>query len=356
MVRIINYFETKPKKFLLFYGLLLLLLVTIIDSDYMTGNLTLSVLYIIPISFFAWFLGPFPTIIITIVSAILEILVNKSYTNNAFLILEGIMKFLLFLITTLILLKLKETIDKLNVSALKLHESLYKEKEMSSLKSSFISTVSHEFRTPLAAILAINSIIKNYSEKISKEEKLTQHNIIEEQVHNLGKMLDEFNIIGKIESDKLELSCEYINVENLFEQIIRELGMSGYNSKRIKTSCNCSDYFYCDKRLIRQIASNLLSNSLKYSFEEVIFDITSSSEKLEIKIKDYGIGIPEEDKNKIFEQFYRATNVNTEPGTGLGLSIIKKSVSLCNGTIDFTSKINEGTEFIVTIPRQVKNE
>jgi len=355
--KVINYFNNKSKIFLTIIGVCLLLIVAFLDSDYLIENLDLSVLYLIPILFYAWFLGYYATIIITIVSTIVEIFVNHLYLSRNLVIFEGIMESLLFLVTALILIKLKTNITKLNNLTLQLKESLYKEKEISNLRSSFISTVSHEFRTPLTTIQAINSIIKNYSNKMSEEEKMIQRNIIQEQVDNLTKMLDEFVIIGKIESDELELNCEDINIETLFEQIIRELEISNYDTKRIKssyTSYNCSDFFYCDKRLVRQITSNLLTNALKYSSEEIIFNIIYSSEKLVIAVKDSGIGVPEEEKKRIFEQFYRASNIYTEPGTGLGLSIVKKSIIRCNGTIDFTSKINEGTEFIVTIPNQVK--
>lgn len=107
-----------------------------------------------------------------------------------------------------------------------------------------------------------------------------------------------------------------------------------------------------DKKILRNIVLNVLSNALKYSKEDGLIQISSTveSEKLIIKVQDYGIGIPEEDLPYIFKRFFRANNASYIQGTGLGLNIVKKYVSLLDGVIHCKSKLNEGSVFIIELP------
>lgn len=354
MNKIVDYFNNKSKIFNIFTGIILLMIVTIVDSDYLIKDLGLSILYLIPISFYAWFLGTIPTVIISALSSFAEIMVNRSHLIGSEIItdIEGAMKFIFFLLIGLMIIKIKSDIQKMKYILKTLEVTLEKEKEINVFKSSFISNISHEFRTPLSTIQAINSIIKNYSEKMDNEEKTTQHLIIEDQINNMVRILDDFVVVGKIESEKLYLKGENASIKLKCERILNELKISSFDISRINYSYEGEEYFFCDKRIVRQIIVNLLTNAFKYSSEKIIFNVKCFSDKLIIRVKDSGIGIPEEEQKQIFEQFYRASNVDNASGTGLGLSIVKKSVVLLKGNIEFNSSLNKGTEFIITIPKQ----
>jgi signal transduction histidine kinase len=107
-----------------------------------------------------------------------------------------------------------------------------------------------------------------------------------------------------------------------------------------------------DEGLMRNIIINLLVNAIKFSPEanEVDFSVVCDKQTLTIQIRDYGVGIPEEDIDKLFQAFFRSKNVGAIAGTGLGLSIVKKAVSLLDGDIQVKSRVDLGTEFIVTLP------
>ncbi|NES92683.1 sensor histidine kinase KdpD, partial [Okeania sp. SIO2B9] len=121
-----------------------------------------------------------------------------------------------------------------------------------------------------------------------------------------------------------------------------------------KSKKNDVMFFLIDEKLIRHILNNLLSNAIKYSPTggKVNFQLTLNDREAIFLIKDEGIGIPVENQKKLFDSFYRASNVGKIAGTGLGLSIVKQCVDLHNGTIDFASEIGKGTTFRVEIPLQ----
>ncbi len=107
-----------------------------------------------------------------------------------------------------------------------------------------------------------------------------------------------------------------------------------------------------DEKLLRQIMGNLLSNAIKYSPDRssVYVDLDCSKEKAVIQVRDEGIGIPEEDRERLFETFFRAGNVGHTPGTGLGTAIIKQAVETHGGSVFFESEVNQGTQFTITLP------
>ena len=113
-----------------------------------------------------------------------------------------------------------------------------------------------------------------------------------------------------------------------------------------------------DKRILTNILFNLLSNAIKYSGEgtKVIFHGEVVNDQLVIKVKDEGIGIPEEEQKHIFSRFFRAKNVENIKGTGLGLNIVQRYVELLNGNINFESKSNKGTTFTIHLPITWQNE
>jgi len=245
---------------------------------------------------------------------------------------------------------------KVDQRTLKLNEALKKEKELNELKSRFVSTASHEFRTPLSAInFAAGSMKKYWSkmEPIMIEKKLDK---IENQVLHMTKLLDDVLIVGQTEAGEMRNRPLNLNIEKFISEIIEELYESSRKSHEIelidKEALKSRD-IYIDQKLGRNIFINLLSNAIKFSPEsdKVVVELSSEKDYIIISITDFGIGIPEAELKSIFMPFIRGENVDLIPGTGLGLSIANEAVNLIGGELLVNSTEGKETTFIVKIPK-----
>ncbi|MEQ8676635.1 MAG: PAS domain S-box protein [Aggregatilineales bacterium] len=240
-----------------------------------------------------------------------------------------------------------------------LRVALAKEKELSELKSRFVSMVSHEYRTPLAVILASTDIMINYADRLTDERKTDHLLKIQGQVHRLVSLLEDVLTLGKAETVGMEFQPDSLNLENYCQMFIEEVQQATSAEDRIvftvKQSCG---NVLSDEMLLRQIIVNLLSNAVKYSpaDSKVYFDLSCDGKQATFRIRDEGIGIPQEDQERLFQAFHRARNVGAISGTGLGLVIIQRAVEAHGGTISFESQEGVGTTFIVTIPLSARNE
>jgi len=236
-----------------------------------------------------------------------------------------------------------------------MRKALAREKELSELKSRFISMTSHEFRTPLAVIYSSVGILKTFGHKLSEEKKQTHFQTIDKYIHHTTRLLDDILMINRVEAGEIQFNPEAIDLASFCENLVTEMQTSSPQHQLIFT---CHSHTWdqsqasMDQKLLRQILTNLLSNAIKYSSDggEVNLDLTTKPEKVIFQVKDCGIGIPPSDQEKLFESFHRASNVGTIQGTGLGLSIVKRCVDLHGGQISFESQAGVGTTFTVTIP------
>ncbi len=240
-----------------------------------------------------------------------------------------------------------------------IRKNLEKEKELSDLKSRFISMTSHEFRTPLAVIASSAGILKSFSHKLNEQQKQKHLQCIQTYVHHTTQLLDDILLINKAEAGKLAFEPTSVDLVSFCCTLVEELQLSAPNhtlvfSPQYLRSSLEGDNFAArmDKKLLRQILSNLLSNAVKYSPDgsKVQFNLLVQDEIAVFLIKDEGIGISSEDQQNLFESFYRASNVGNTPGTGLGLTIVKKCVELHGGRITVASEIGAGTTFRVELP------
>jgi PAS domain S-box-containing protein len=236
-----------------------------------------------------------------------------------------------------------------------LNQALEKEKELALLKTRFASLVSHEFRTPLATIRLTINQIKRYRHRLSLESIDDKINIVLEQVDHMTFLLEDVLALGKAEDPKLQIKRTPVNLVEFFDTIKTQIQSVNMNSDHVIT-CNFqfrNANWETDPDLIRNIFSNLLTNAIKFSPEnkQIVLAGSESNESLEFQVKDHGIGIPEEDLQRIFLPFDRGSNVEGIPGTGLGLSIVKKAVELLQGTISVESKVGEGTIFRLSFQR-----
>lgn len=238
--------------------------------------------------------------------------------------------------------------------------ALEKERELSELKSRIITTISHEYRTPLTTILSSAEFLENYSHKLTDERKLKHLQRIQVSSKHLTKLVNDVLFFGQAEAEKLQFNPVPLNLEQFCQEIIEEIRSSNKNQTAITflTRGNCTNACL-DEKLLRQILANLLSNAIKYSpirkaecnLEKTVnFELECTEEIVCFRIQDKGIGIPADDLPQLFESFHRANNVGTIPGTGLGLAIVKQCVDLLDGQITVESVVDEGTTFTITLP------
>lgn len=246
---------------------------------------------------------------------------------------------------------LKEAINELEKTKEDLNEALEKEKELSELKSRFVSMASHEFRTPLATILSSLSLVTKYGEQNEKEKQGKHISRIKSSINNLTDILNDFLSVSKLEEGRLSNSPEKFNLKEFISDTVTE--MQPLARQEMKYNHKGSEDVVLDKKLLKNILFNLISNAIKFSKEDMPVEIISESEKsfAKISVKDKGIGISKEDQKHLFERFFRGHNATHIQGTGLGLHIVTKYAELMNGTIDLKSEENKGTTFTITFPR-----
>ncbi|MFP4556538.1 MAG: PAS domain S-box protein [Bacteroidales bacterium] len=231
--------------------------------------------------------------------------------------------------------------------------ALEKEKELSELKSRFVSTVSHEFRTPLASIYSNTQLLQRYYDKWNEEKRELSFKRVYESVNIMTGMLENVSLIGKEQSGNLTFRPEVMNLEIFAQQMADESQVTLAVENRINLNVDGDyDRVLLDKVLLRHILVNILTNAIKYSPSEtkVDFKIRKVKRYLEFLVQDYGVGIPENELNSIFNPFFRASNSEEFSGTGLGLAIVKQCVNVHGGDMSIDSMLNKGTLVKVWLP------
>lgn len=250
---------------------------------------------------------------------------------------------------------LQNTLEKLEKNTQELEISLQKEIELGDLKTRFVSMASHEFRTPLTAILSSATLIEKYQQETDQEKRLLHINRIKSSVSNLTEILEEFLSAGKLEDGKIELNLSTIPLSLFFENVVTELSAFRKGNQQIILEFEGLPTFHSDSSILRKILLNGLSNALKFSNKNVILRLHATEEFIEINIIDEGVGISQEDQKHLFERFFRGGNVNVIQGTGLGLHLIDRYLELLGGEIKITSELNKGTNLYFKIPTKNHN-
>lgn len=252
------------------------------------------------------------------------------------------------------IIKINESLEnKVRERTVELTEALERERALNEMKSRFVSMASHEFRTPLSAILSSVGLIDHYKAPEQDEKRRKHIERIKSSVRNLTDILNDFLSLDKLEQGKVEAKCTDFNLHEFMEDIIEEMdGPLKNKSQKIIYTSNGAAEVYQDKKVLKNVLLNLLSNAVKYSPEgkEIYVTVEMKDDKVSVSIRDQGIGIPDEAQQHLFSKFFRAHNANNIQGTGLGLNIVKKYVELLKGDIHFISKENEGSTFTVEFP------
>jgi PAS domain S-box-containing protein len=231
--------------------------------------------------------------------------------------------------------------------------ALEKEKELSELKLRFFSLASHEFRTPLSTILMATQLLQHFNGECPKEKIFRNLQRIETAGKHMTHLLNDILTINRAETGKLDFHPQLFDLEKFCRNLVEEMQGSAGSQYTITFSSKCpGQTAYMDERLLGSIITNLLENAIKYSPQggDVDFVIVIEQKKAIFRIRDEGIGIPQEDIGQMFEPFHRGKNVGRIAGTGLGLTVVKKCVELHGGTITVASKVGVGTTSTVTLP------
>jgi signal transduction histidine kinase len=263
--------------------------------------------------------------------------------------------------------KLQEQNEQLQLSAEVLSRSLKHERELSQMKTDFISVVSHEFRTPLTTIQSASELLEYY--EWTKEEKVEQLHQIQSEVKHMTALMEDVLFLSRSNTNKAKLSLTKFDLLSFISQLLRQMQRTfaqeyTLNSSIYISSSNTSIenlHFQndlptlivkMDEKLLRQILTNLLTNAIKYSPQNKIvdFQLTVEQDQVVFVISDHGIGIPDEDLEHLFGAFHRGKNVGILPGTGLGLSIVKNCIDIHDGSISVESQLDIGTKFTVVLP------
>ena len=233
------------------------------------------------------------------------------------------------------------------------------ERELVALKERFIATASHDFRTPLTIIKMHATMLENYREKMTNEQRHEKLHEIQTQVDSMTNLLDDVLTVSKSNAGKIKLSPDEIDLETFCRQIWEDFTNLAGSQRQIDFRYDTSvDQITADSQILHQILVNLLSNAIKYTPDDgkILFEISSKAYEVIFLIKDSGIGIPVQEQKRLYEPFHRAANARDIEGTGLGLVIVKNYVTLHGGSIECESEEGVGTTFTVTLPLTTNTE
>lgn len=246
---------------------------------------------------------------------------------------------------------LEEALADLERSKDELYLALQKERELNELKSRFVSTASHEFRTPLSTILSSVSLIEQYVAK-GDTEKMDKHIFrVKNSVKGLTEILEDILSLSKLEEGKIEVDLKQIDLKHWIEEWMDELTPILKPGQRFQLNYNTKVEVISDHKVLKNIILNILSNAVKFSPENSIIkiEVGVKNNQLQIQIEDSGMGIPAGELAHLFQRFHRASNATNVQGTGLGLSIVKKCLELLGGDIFVESELGKGTKFNIIL-------
>jgi PAS domain S-box-containing protein len=251
-------------------------------------------------------------------------------------------------------LVIQEALNDLEKSQTELREGLLKEKELHEMKSRFVTMASHEFRTPLTTILSSVSLISKYVQEEEQHHRDKHIQRVKNSVFSLTEILNDVLSLGKLDEGKVAVQLEEVNLCQILHLVANDMDMILKPNQEIIVNCPKDLKVSADITLLQRVIVNLISNAIKFSFDETHIAVEALCKfelnEIQVNISNEGIGIPEEEQSKLFDRFYRANNASNVSGTGLGLSIVKRCLELMNATVSFTSKENLTTTFTIHLP------
>ncbi|HZY18165.1 MAG TPA: 7TM diverse intracellular signaling domain-containing protein [Ramlibacter sp.] len=239
-------------------------------------------------------------------------------------------------------------------SEAQMREALEQQQALNALRARFVAMTSHEFRTPLAAILSAEEVLRHHGDRLTPQDRAETLDSIAMGVQRMTRMMDRVLLLGRADAQMLAFEPHEVNVPVLCRRLVEEVW-----AQHPETHCEIAvraapgvGTCRCDEKLLRHIFGNLLFNAIKYSpgGGRVRFNVRAEDAELVFEVADQGIGIPPDEIPHLFESFHRASNVGSIQGTGLGLAIVKNAVQVHGGRISVDSALGQGTTFTVRLP------
>lgn len=231
---------------------------------------------------------------------------------------------------------------------------LEKEHQVSEMKTRFISVTSHEFRTPMAAAMGSAELLHNHLDRLAPAKREELFARIQTSLARMTEMLDDILTLNRMDANRAEVRLAPVDARLLLHNVVEEIRLADRERHHFEFLATGEPApFVTDPNLMHHILTNLLSNAVRYSPPDsrVTLHLDSTDTAMTITVNDEGIGIPAEDRARLFQPFERGSNVGNIKGTGLGLSIVKRMTELLGGTIALDSSIGAGTSFTLVFRR-----
>lgn len=245
------------------------------------------------------------------------------------------------------------SVTAIDISA---NKALEKEIELNRIKSEFVTNVSHEFRTPLTIFRTSMEILDIYLKKLKidlPEELNKRLQVMDKEIDRLTYVITEFLTVGRMESGKITVNKKEISIIPIIQNSINRIALMNKDERQIDLTITGEPYnLLLDEILMMHILDNVIANAIKYSKERKAPEVMVKFQKEHtlITVKDYGIGIPDQEKVKLFSSYFRGSNTKNIKGNGLGLVLVKNFVDMQNGKISLVSEENAGTTVTIEFP------
>lgn len=235
--------------------------------------------------------------------------------------------------------------------------ALEKEKDLNELRANFITTISHEFRTPMTVIYTSTQLLQNYADRLTASRKADCLNNIEREINKMISMLDATVTIREFDRGSITFQPTHAELVKFCTDCVAAFQLNHPQRQITFTSTNSRIETVFDTHLLKQAITQLLSNAVRYSPDEaeIHIELSTNEQHITLKVTDFGMGIPADEQKNLFAAFFRAHNVNTIPGVGLGLTIVRHALDLHGGSIEVSSIEGSGSVFTLTLPRYSSN-
>src|SRR5215213_55258 len=211
---------------------------------------------------------------------------------------------------------------------------------------------SHEFRTPLSTVLSSASLLAKYTTSEDQAKRARHIEKIKGSVKHLNDLLEDFLSLGKLDEGKVGATFTEFNLPEVVQDTVDEMRGLLKKDQQINYQYMGEEKIDSDKKLIKNVLINLISNAIKFSDESRTIHINSNVKGgiAVISVRDEGIGISDEDQKHLFSSFFRGKNAVNIQGTGLGLHIVKRYLDLLGGEVNVHSELQKGTTITLTLP------
>ena len=238
-----------------------------------------------------------------------------------------------------------------------LYRNLLRQNRLSDIKNEFISNITHELKTPIATVSVAIEALRSFNANLDAQRTKEYLDISANELQRLSLLVDKVLKLSMFEKKEIELQYELLDMKSLVQEVTSSLRLQFEKYKaQVNISTDGDTTLEGDRLHLVSVIFNLLDNAIKYSADSprIHVKIIGKGDRVNLVIQDSGIGIPEEYKGKIFEKFFRVPtgNLHNAKGYGLGLSYVAHVINRHHGTINVESIPGDGSEFIISLPKQ----